>query len=195
MMKFLLVLIFTGIFFGSISCNQRKQNNTSPAIITRDTANYFPLNSFIEEQSRFVDLRNLMILRTITQNGKVKKDIISKHIFFTELLPFKTLATDFTTQKKHYKETVFQDLGTESYTLNYLSTNSNLSIQRIDILLRAETNTVKQLFARRVFQKSDSSITQQFSFSTDKKMEISTEYSIHNSKPNREIRVIEWVKE
>jgi hypothetical protein len=194
-MKFFLILLFPVSLFFLIACKQYKKDKIATTTITSDTANYFPIHSFIEEQSRFIDLRNFNIVRTITQLNSTKKDTLTKEVFFAELSNFKDLATSFNTQKQYYKETVFQDLGTESYTLNYKSTKPDLPIQRIDILLRAETNTVKQLFARCVYQRNDSSITRQFSFTADKKMEVSTEYSINNNMPIREIRLIEWTKE
>ncbi|MGQ4827894.1 hypothetical protein, partial [Enterococcus faecalis] len=89
------------------------------------------------------------------QNTLIKQEQISKEEFASELGVFQKLAADFEQQEKDYTETIFQDLGTDSYTLTYQSINPSLSIQRMDILLRSQTNTAKQLFIRSFDQHGD----------------------------------------
>jgi hypothetical protein len=175
------------------SCKEKK-SSTNKASAPKDTTSYYPLLSFIEEQKNYVDLRDFRITRILKQNNLSKQDIISKETFLSELAIFLKIATDFEKQKKDYTETIFQDLGTDSYTLTYQSTNPSFTTQRIDILLRSQTNTVKQLFIRHFDQRGDTNFIKQLSFWADKKMEIATEYTVGSNKPVRESKRIEWAK-
>lgn len=192
-MKYLSYCILLPTLLLFYSCKPKK-TATQKATTQKDTTSFYPLLSFIEEQKRYVDLRDFQITRTIKQNTLSKQEQISKEVFASELAIFRKLAADFEQQKKDYTETIFQDLGTDSYTLTYQSTNPSLSIQRMDILLRSQTNTAKQLFIRSFDQHGDTGFIKQYSFWADKKMEITTEYSVQNNKPIRETKIIEWAK-
>ena len=185
------ILLLTLLFL--YSCKQKK-TAVNLVSIQKDTSSFYPLVSFIEEQKRYDDVRDFRITRTIKQNTLIKQEQISKEEFASELGVFQKLAADFEQQEKDYTETIFQDLGTDSYTLTYQSINPSLSIQRMDILLRSQTNTAKQLFIRSFDQHGDTGFIKQYSFWADKKMEIATEYSIQKNKPIRETKIIEWAK-
>lgn len=180
------LLLFSG-------CKEKK-STTNKVNTQKDTTSYYPLLAFIEEQKRYVDLRDFRITRITKQTNNSKQELIAKETFLSELSIFQKIATDFEKQKKDYKETIFQDLGTDSYALTYQCTNPSLSIQRIDILLRSQTNTAKQIFIRSFDQHEDTGFIKQFSFWADKKMEITTEYTVRNNEPIRETKIIEWAK-
>jgi len=74
--------------------------------------------------------------------------------------------------KSLFTESIFQDLGTESYTINYSSTNT--PIKNIDLLLHQQTNLPKRLFIRVVQQSGDTTITEQYSWVVNKQFVISS---------------------
>jgi len=69
--------------------------------------------------------------------------------------------------KKFYRQSIFQDQTTGSYTFNYTSVNSSLPVQNLDVLLDTTTQTVKRVFISRINIKGDSTITEKLSWKND----------------------------
>ncbi|MBX9781386.1 MAG: hypothetical protein K2X26_13650 [Chitinophagaceae bacterium] len=76
------ILLLTLLFF--YSCKQKK-TAINLVSIQKDTSSFYPLVSFIEEQKRYVDVRDFRITRTIKQNTLIKQEQISKEEFASEL--------------------------------------------------------------------------------------------------------------
>jgi hypothetical protein len=143
-----------------------------------DTAKFFPITPFIKEQIAFVDLRNFSIKKFSSLQGKTDSAIITKNEFISTANLFLLVATEFEKNKYRFKENVFRDLSTNSYTLNYTPTDpSSAAIQNIDILLTEETNYPKRVFIKKLLNKGDTSITEQFNWKTNKSLQI-TRYSV-----------------
>lgn len=154
------------------ACGNSTQKKINPNIPLADTAKFYPIDQFIQEQIRYVDLRNFII--TKTSNKDSSKLIISKDAFIAEASNILNEAIAWSKQKQLYKETVFQDLSTASYTINYTAIDAATPIQRVDILLSEETNMLKRLFIRKNEQTKDTVITHQFSWVADKSFQISS---------------------
>jgi hypothetical protein len=138
-----------------------------------DTAKYYPLNQFFKEQLQYVDLRNFSIYQLSNVDGKKDSSSISKD----ELLAWGTFfirqSAFFQQNKQLYKESVFQDLSTKSYTLNYTPFDQHTTdIQNIDILLDDETNIVKRVFIKRVYTAGDTTITEQYNWKAYKSFQL-----------------------
>ncbi len=155
-----------------------------------DTSKFYPIDQFIREQIQYVDLRNFIITKSNSISNQVNKNslniidtsqanhtnqlVISKEAFIKEAAAFLTEAITFSKQKYLYKETVFQDLSTASYTINYTAINTATPIQRVDILLSEETNILKRLFIRKNILLKDTIITQQYSWITNTGFQINS---------------------
>jgi len=154
--------------FACGNSTQKKINSTIPVA---DTAKFYPIDQFIQEQIRYVDLRNFIITNTSDKDSN--KVIISKEAFITEASIILNEAMAWSKLKHLYKETVFQDLSTASYTINYTAIDAATPIQRVDILLSEETNILKRLFIRKNEQIKDTIITHQYSWVADNSFQIS----------------------
>ncbi|MDP1841878.1 MAG: hypothetical protein Q8K64_00565 [Sediminibacterium sp.] len=173
--------LFSLFIFACGNSTQKKINSNIPVA---DTAKFYPIDQFIQEQIRYVDLRNFIITKTNTNKtssnnaGANKTDssklVISKEAFISEASIILNEAIAWSKQKHLYKETVFQDLSTASYTINYTALDAATPIQRVDILLSEETNILKRLFIRKNEQIKDTVITHQYSWVADQSFQISS---------------------
>ena len=155
------------------ACHHGETSDSKKALLVSDTAKYYPLADFFRAQKEYVDLRNFPIYQIRKMDGKKDSISISKESFLAISNSFSLEADRFQKSKQLYKESVFQDLSTSSYTLNYTPIQyETTEIQDIDILLAEETNLVKRVFIKRVYASGDSSITEQFSWKADKSFQI-----------------------
>ncbi|MDD2792309.1 MAG: hypothetical protein PHD73_03965 [Sediminibacterium sp.] len=151
-------------------CNEGPRQKT--ALPVADTAKYYPCADFIREQIRFVDLRNFDIRRTLTVDSRKDSSAITKDAFLGLANGILTVLENWNKQKYLYKETVFQDLSTNSYTINYTATDPDAKLQRIDILLNDKTNAIKRMFLRENWKLNDTVYTNQFSWLADQGFQI-----------------------
>ncbi len=81
-------------------------------------------------------------------------------------------------RKKLYRETVFQDAGTHSYTLSYTAVDKTVPVQGVDILLDEQSNQVKRIFIRSFTTKGDTSIQERHNWYAFKSFQINRTTSI-----------------
>ncbi len=165
------ISLFCFLFGGIIACDNNKPADTSSNKAIADTAKYYPIENFITDEMKYVDLRNFMIVEKTIKGTDSSSFAISKDDFLAAASVILKKAQWFTANKNLFTESVFQDLGTESYTINYSSTKA--SIKNIDLLLNQQTNLPKRLFIRVIQQSGDTTITEQYSWVANKQFVIS----------------------
>jgi hypothetical protein len=187
MKYFLLLFIFTSFLF---SCKNKPKALAKKS--TQDSTQFYPIADFIKEQISFVELRDFEIHYKKEVAGKIDSSIISKEIFRKIASPF--LDKDISALKQNFTESVFQDLSTNSYTLNYRAKLANEPIQNIDILLFENSKTVKRLFILTQLQKSDSSILQHHNWTANKNFQVTTSIKTNAGFTSNEIIQVYWKK-
>ncbi len=176
--------------WGMMACKNQPSadKNTKPTIA--DTAKFYPIASFVTDEMKYVDLRDF----TITEKNSIGTDtvirLINKDEFLATASPILMQAKWFMTNKNLFTESVFQDLGTESYTINYSSTKAD--IKSIDLLLNQQTNLPKRLFIRVIKQVNDTTLTEQYSWIANKKFVISYSKRTNNGFNQTGSREISW---
>src|SRR5438128_10435487 len=100
-------------------------------------------------------------------NGQKDSAAINTEQFNKLVEPFLENNIADTSVKKYYRQSVFQDLTTGSYTFNYTSINSSLPVQNLYVLLDTATQAVKRVFISRFKIKGDSTITEKLSWKND----------------------------
>ncbi len=188
-----LVVSFISIALLIAACQSKSNKHLGKQQPIADTSKYYPVDNLIREQMKFVDLRDFVIHRTITKDSSESNEIIDKSTFLIEAAKVLSIANDFIRQKQLYKESVFQDLSTASYTINYTPAEPSLSIQRIDVLLSEETNIIKRLFIRTYATENGITTTQQISWLADHQFQISQSKNM-NGTTSEEKTVISWDK-
>ncbi len=157
-----------------------------------DTTRFYSLNNFFKEQIVDVDLRAYNIYLIKELNGKKDSLSIDKDQF--KILASDFLNKDVSTPEMHdkYTESVFHDLSTNSYTLNYRPKSADESIQNIDILLDEHTNIVKRVFIRIETMHKDTSIIEQWNWKADKSFQINRFSKTPGGFVSNEFNFVNW---
>lgn len=157
-----------------------------------DTAKFYPLTGFFKTQIEYVDLRNfpLYLIRTI--DGKKDSTTINKDTFISLATVFLNRAISEQKVKALYKETVFHDLSTGSYTLNYSTVDPSVEVRSIDILLDEETNYVKRVFIKSIYLRGDTSIEEQCNWKAFKSFQINRSLQTNTGYASTELNYINW---
>lgn len=188
-------IFFTAfLFITSIACKQSSKHKDAKSILAADTAKFYPLDNFIEDQMRYVDLRNYNIQKTISVDSSKSIKIIDKETFLIDAAKILSLAKKFIKNKQLYKEVVFEDLSTNSYTINYTAINASTPLQRIDILLSEETKIIKRVLMREINKENGIVTTQQINWEADHQFQVNRSKEIEG-KITKEVILISWNKD
>ncbi|HSZ86866.1 MAG TPA: hypothetical protein VK787_12610 [Puia sp.] len=165
------------ILIGAVSlnsCKDQKPATTTPE--QTEKKNFFPVLDFLKGQIHYVDSLPSAILKIITENNKPDSSYIKRE-------EFDKLAQDFILPdlqqnvfEKSFKESSFIDQTTQSATFNYTSTDSKLSVQRVDVLATPDElySKVKSIFIQQTLNKNDTIIVKKLYWQTNKHFQIAT---------------------
>jgi hypothetical protein len=188
-MKYLWAIPF---FLVSIfSCKNKPATNSAKA--ATDSSKFYPLADFIQEQIAYVDLRNFEIFQKHQTATKTDSSIISKEQFKQLAASFLSLDICKPDKKHSYTETVFQDLSTASYTLNYKASQASDLVKNMDILLDEQTKMVKRVFIVSEFQKADTNIMEHHNWTANKQFQITRTIETAGGRSN-ETTTVYWIR-
>ena len=94
--------------------------------------------------------------------------------------------------KKYYRQSVFEDMTTSSYTFNYTSVESSLPVQNLNILLDTTTQTVKRVFISKVKINGDSTITEKLGWKNNNSFLINRTIQLPEKKETTEQISVVW---
>lgn len=177
-------------FWGILACNNQQPANKNSPLALKDTAQYYPIANFVADEIKYVDLRNFTITEKISTGLDTVIRVINKDEYLAAASPILQQAKWFMANKTLFTESVFQDLGTESYTINYSSTNA--AIKNIDLLLNQQTNLPKRLFIRIIEQLNDTTLTEQYSWISNKQFVVSHSKRTKDGFNKTSTREISW---
>jgi hypothetical protein len=189
-MKSFLLFIGSGLLL-LVSCNNDNKPSSAKQAVA-DTAKFFPLEGFFKKQVEYVDLRNFSMYRLTVKDGKKDSVAISKDEFIGWSNVFMEKAFRDPKQKILYKETVFEDLSTGSYTLNYAATGASVPVRNIDILLDHETNQVKRIFIKSLYNRGDTTVEEQANWKADKSFQVNRFLQTMNGYKSTELNYVNW---
>ncbi len=166
-------IFFTvSLFVTIIACEPSSKKQKAKNIVIADTAKFYTIDNFIAEQMKYVDLRNFNIQKTIDSGLRKNSTPIDKETFLIAASKILSLSKKFIHNKQLYQEVIFQDLSTDSYTINYTAINASIPLQRIDILLSEQTKMVKRVLMREVSEANGIITTQQINWETDHQFQV-----------------------
>lgn len=173
------------------SCKNKPANSSAKAV--SDSSKFYPLSEFIQEQMAYVDLRNFEIYQKHQTATKTDSSMISKEQFKQLAASFLTFDISKPDKKITYTETVFHDLSTASYTLNYKTSQTTDLVKNMDILLDEQTKMVKRVFIVSELQKADSSIMEHHSWTANKQFQITRTVETASGRSN-ETTTVYWIR-
>lgn len=138
------------------SCGSPEQNTTSPN--RDDSSVYYPINSYIRQQVTDIDTTPYFLYRITIDNGVKDSAIINRPTFDEEIKTFLLSELEETKLRANFTESVFEDAGTGSITLNYTPVNKDNRVQNVSVLLDRETQDVKWIFINTLESNRDSTI-------------------------------------
>jgi len=189
-MKKLWVIFFV-LMLAACHSNQDK---TKPVIQKTDTAAYYPVEDFFREQMQYVDLRSFSIEYDHTHDGKKDSGTITKEELQTWGKLFLEKGKTFNQRKHLFKESVFQDLSTGSFTLNYVPYDQQGGgIRNIDVLLDENTKKVKRVFIKSISANKDTAVTEQYNWQANKGLQL-TRFTTAGNYSSADVVYINWRK-
>jgi len=160
----------------ALSCNNKvePQRDKNQAL---QKVEIFPVESFFAGQIHLVDSLQLPVFKYITHDNKTDSVLISLNEF--KILANEFMEPDITrlSLSRYYKETGFADQSIPSVTLNYSTTNKDLEIQRIDVIINPNpvlNDKVKSIYIEKITNSKDASILKKLYWKANKHFQIIT---------------------
>lgn len=172
-MRQLLFYIFVLLNFFISSCKNGNANKeliySSFQTSTNDTNTFYNTKGFFISEMKEVKETPYFMYTTIITNGKRTDSFPIKFDQFA-LLAKQFVDIDITTPdlKRYYQENVYRDLTTKTVNFNYKTSNKQLEVQNIDVLIEEETNKVVYIFIRTLKNYPDSAVSKQLNWNKDK---------------------------
>ncbi|MFN5225546.1 MAG: hypothetical protein ACK5B4_07785 [Bacteroidota bacterium] len=187
--------LFTSLLCCLMAC--KNPTEKQKPITVGDTAHYYPVNTYIQDQINENDLRNLPRTIRITRNQVKTEQSLTRDSFLLLSKSFQNAIDWFTANKYQYNETLMHDLSTQSYTLSYRPiSRSNEELDYLDILLSEKSQQVKRIDIRRTYTQSNQLTNEHLSWRTNKGFLITRETQVNDSSPiDRVVLDVSWTPE
>jgi hypothetical protein len=177
-MKYFMIILIGAVFFSN--CKDQKPTTTTPEQTVKKS--YFPVVDFLKGQIHNVDSLPSAILKIVIENNKPDSSYIKREEFDKLAQDFILADLQQNNFEKNFKESSFIDQTTQSATFNYTSTNSKLSLQRVDVLATPDElySKVKSIFIQQTLNKNDTIIVKKLYWQTNKHFQIATSLQAPN---------------
>ncbi len=187
MKQFVVIVISYWLLACGESTQTQNQLQPSP-----DSTQFYPIASFFENQMTIIPTMKKNMLIFHTKDGKKDSTLLNATTFQELVKEF--IAKDITDgdTKKHYRETVFQDAATNSYTLSYTAVDTTVTVKGMEILLDEQTNQVKRVFIRTVYRQGTTSIMEQHNWNTAKGFQIIRSFTNAQGYTTNELTEVQW---
>jgi hypothetical protein len=170
---------------GGASSVGKKQSMT-------DTSHFYPLKAYFQVEGRDIAAHRVQAYIIRITDGHKDSLSLSQEALRAGLQVFTDRAIPDTAHTL-YRESVFEDLGTESITLNYSPVDaSKVTVQQVDILLNPTTQQIKRVFIRSVYPVKDTLVREQCSWKTGNTYEINREKTWPGSSIHTELQSVHW---
>lgn len=196
------VILFLFSFF-YFACKQNEQgaviSKAPEKVSTRidtttrnDTTHFFQVTQYLQSQIAEVNKTPYFIYEVVFRNGKKDSSAINTAVFNKISQQFLKPDINDTAFKKNYKESIFHDQTTKSFTISYTSSDKQLSLQNVDILLQEDGETVKRIFMRKFFSYPDSTAIEELSWKPNESFQINrlVQKEDNNKETTYETRVV-----
>ena len=166
------------LFIGCNNADTQSAGASSKGDSTQKIKAYFPVLDFIKSEIRYVDSLPVGIIKYTTSNGIIDSGYIKPEEFHRLAQEFVSPMLNKETFEKEYSETSFFDNTTQYSSFLYSTTNKNLPIHRVDVLVKPEDvvyNKVKSIYMEKLLEKADTSIIQKLYWKAGHNFQINSE--------------------
>ena len=163
------LLLYSLLFF---ACKQNGSNTITNDTGKNDTTHFFQVTQYIQSQIADVNRTPYFIYKIDIRDGKKDSNATNTAVFNRISQQFLKPDINDKALKKHYTESIFHDQTTKSFTISYTTTDKQLEIQNIEVLLQEDGQTVKRIFIRKFLDYKDSSAIEQLSWKPGESFQI-----------------------
>jgi len=187
-MKKIIPILF---FYALVSCGESidTQNQLQPS---PDSTKFYPTTSFFENQMAIIPSMKKEMMIYSTSENKKDSAILTTEVFKELVKEFISKGITDAATKKHYRETVFQDASTGSYTLSYTAVDTTVSVKGMEVLLNERTNEVQHVFIRTMYRKDNSSIMEQHNWNTSRGFQIIRSITNSQGFTSTKVTEVKW---
>ncbi len=184
-----LTIISALLGFIYLGCKGKGSEQASEKI---DSTTFFETTVIFKKDINEVDSTAFYIYKIDIVDGKKDSTTINKTDF--NKLAEKFLKPNITSDdlKPQYKESIFEDQTTGGFTINYSATNKELEVQSVDILLKEDGKTVKNIFIRKFYNYPDSSAIEQLAWKPGQRFQIIRSVQKKDSTENNYQTLVVW---
>lgn len=197
-MKKYIVLFLPCLFLFSCSQNKNKDtatvSNTADSTKSTDDVAFFPVTSFLQNEIQALDSLPVTILQVTTINKKQDSTWLTAAQVKPKLQPFITDVIDKHNLEAYFKETKFNDQGTEAITFMYdpkVDLADSFSLRRWDVYINPENNALKRVYMVKRVKENNMPVTQQLTWQSGKWAKIVT--IMNDPKTTAQPTEIKWV--
>lgn len=181
MKKFLAIIIS----FTIISCgdsNEKKKNDVV----------FFQVKEFFEKELEEIK-RTPYFIYKLEISGPLKDSTVipvDSLVHFSQTF----LQPDINDKKlkEYYEESVFHDQTTGSFSLSYSTSNKELEVQNVNVLLHEDGETVKRIFIRKYSGENQQSLIEQLDWKPNERFEINRLITEPDGKEKTHRTIIVW---
>lgn len=185
-------LFFIVIAILILACNSKEKNKETSKSITTDSTIFYPYTYYIKKEADSLLKSKKSFLGTVTDSTGNKKLLVIDSVYFKNMVSqFVTKDITNTSLKKYFQETVFRDLTTNSIVMTYSTKSDKSTIKNVDVYLDGTNNNLKRIDIKVLYIKADSSITENYTWTTDKELHL-VKYTEANGKGNLSRTNIQW---
>lgn len=166
-MKIIPFFIVFGLIM--IGCKRKSGNATEESI---DTSHFFQTAVIFGKDIKELETTPYFIYKIDIVNDRKDSTAINTPVF--KQLAERFIKPDITSQelKPQYKESIFEDKTTGGFNINYSTLNKDLEVQSVNILLKEDGATVKNIFIRKFYTYTDSSAIEQMTWKPNERFQI-----------------------
>jgi hypothetical protein len=185
-------LMLYAVVIALAACKNKKATSTEQDNKQGDTARFFQVNQFINQQLSDIAKTPYYVYKIQQHNGVRDSTTLANDKVKDYASEF--LQPDINNEeiKQYYKENVFHDQSTGSFTISYTTTNKDLEIQNLDVLLQEDGKTVKWIFVRKFTQNRDTSVIKQLSWKQGLNFEVNRLSSVPGQPDVQDKTIVVW---
>ncbi len=190
------IFFLLGIFFlfawGSAACNG-KSKTTSPDSIDIEKP-FFPVDAYFKSEIENADASDSIFMK-LSSNGKTIDSATITAAQLNELAaPFTEHNIADPSMKELYKQDIFLDLSTNSYSFTYSAKSEMLPIQYLHVLVDTITETARRVFINERLHKNDTTVTRKMGWKTGEGFYINTIFQIPDRPDSVTQLSVKWMK-
>jgi len=155
---------------------------------------FFPVAEVLESEIRLVDTLPVAIRKFITANGHTDSGFIKPAEFHALAMQF--VVPEFRNGQfgKNFTGTSFIDNATQAATFTYSTTNSDLSLQRVDVIAipHGAEHRVKTVYIERHRISGDSSILDKMYWQAGRQFQVISLISVKGVAAGQRKLIVSW---